>query len=144
MPPSLFGFSYFSDKVSCFCPGPVLTYDPPIYASCIWDCRLMSPCPVCWLRWGLPNILPQFALTHCTLRISTSEVVGITGMCHHAWPEWGNCKGDRLILKRKCQGNQVVRLAWILLATLAKFTVTIRSKKKKCRAERFLKILQFG
>jgi hypothetical protein len=35
MLPALFCFSYFSDKVSQFCPAPASNCDPSTYASCI-------------------------------------------------------------------------------------------------------------
>jgi hypothetical protein len=42
MPPhSFFCFSYFSDKVSLFFPGPALDWDPLNYASCIAEFIVM-------------------------------------------------------------------------------------------------------
>jgi hypothetical protein len=43
--PSPFGFSYFVDRVKCFCPGQ--PDHNPIYASSriVWDDRCMPPHP---------------------------------------------------------------------------------------------------
>jgi hypothetical protein len=88
--PRPFCFSYFSGRVSHFCQE---TARPWSYFLCLthnWDLRILSPCPVCWLRWGLTNFLPVFASNHHTPDLH--HLSEVTGVCHHtylrpsAWP----------------------------------------------------------
>jgi hypothetical protein len=86
MSSALFCFSYFSDRVSHFCPELALDYSPPTCASNIagitdtqkhapnigWDVVSLGFC----LGW------PQTA----NLPVSISWVADVTGVYHHAWP----------------------------------------------------------
>jgi hypothetical protein len=49
--PTPFCFSYFSDRVLCFLPGPTLDCNPPTYASCAAGITGMGHCtkPVCYI-----------------------------------------------------------------------------------------------
>jgi hypothetical protein len=73
-------FSYFSDRVSHFCPGyhqtTILLPTSPMQL----DYRIKPPHLPCLLRW-VSHFLPRLALNHDTL-ISASQVVETTSMNH--------------------------------------------------------------
>jgi hypothetical protein len=85
--PCFFGFSYFSNRVSYFCPHLALVSDLPPYASQIagiTDAHYLAY----WLRWGLINSLSGLAWKwDLCLSIFTSWVVQIAGMSHCTQPE---------------------------------------------------------
>jgi hypothetical protein len=52
-------FSYFSIRVSCFCPGLALNHDSSyLYLSSSWDHRYVPSYSAYLLRWSLTNFLP--------------------------------------------------------------------------------------
>jgi hypothetical protein len=76
-----FAFSYFSDRVSIFCLGPVSDHNPPTYFFCvavIIDVYTM-PGLFCWME-----VLLTFCLGWLQTRILLiSWVAGITCVHHH-------------------------------------------------------------
>jgi hypothetical protein len=58
-----FCFSYFSDRVSRFCPGLASDHDPSTCGlPCSWDHRNVPPWLSCWLKWSLANFFAQASL----------------------------------------------------------------------------------
>jgi hypothetical protein len=55
-----FCFTYFSDRVSRFCPWLTLACYPPTYTSCVARIKdVFYHHLACLLRWGLINLLPS-------------------------------------------------------------------------------------
>jgi hypothetical protein len=80
MPPALVWFSYFSGRVSSFCPGLASDFNPLIYGlSCNSDNRSMPPHS--WISgWeGLSLTFCPGYLWIVVLLISASQLSEITG-----------------------------------------------------------------
>jgi hypothetical protein len=62
MTPAIFGFTYFSDWVSHFCPKLDFDCDPSTYGfPSSWDDRQVPPFLTYFLRWNLTNFLSGLA-----------------------------------------------------------------------------------